>query len=362
MIPPSDLQMAAHGQMRSNIESLVEELTSPSSDTSISPSIAAQQTITCITEYLEQVRTHRSGATARFTIDGELFDDDDTPCVQEFFWQLWTSVLETALSKPRASQSIDERMVPIMLYISKLKETPQPEGQEWFISGQKIECRELPVLGWCVRDLFNAPSETLITNPSLMQSFKNEKAMAGANLESMESLSGPAADLAMDRHRWLALQEFSSRLWRDAKCEHYAINAIWVVREGIEDWPAAPPSFDVTPSSYEDWPAYCAFLVEAATIWFRNTAPLMYANTQVWGKNGNPNWPDNAGTPGRGGKRWEGIDGYDLEHKRWDTWKQVLKEIVQWCDIESKKGNMKGWRVREKVNAALEAMAAAESG
>ena len=198
-------------------------------------------------------------------------------------------------------------------------------------------------------------------NPSLLQLFENQEPIAGANMEGMQSLSGPTADLVTDRRRWLALQEFISRLWRDAKCDYYALYAIWAIREGLEDWPVPPPSFDVTPSSYEYWPAYRAFLVEAASIWIRNTAPLMYANTQVWGKNGNPEWPDDAGAPGRGGTRWLGIDGYDLEHKRWNLWKQVLKEVAQWCNSESKKGNAKGWGVRKEVNAALEAMAVAES-
>ncbi|KAF8601173.1 hypothetical protein BDV93DRAFT_510265 [Ceratobasidium sp. AG-I] len=318
--------------------------------------------MSCITEYLDQIQTHGSEAIARYNGAGERVEDGSTPGVHDFFGQLWTTIIETALSKPHEDQTLDGRMALIMSYISKLKEIPLPDGQEWFMRGQRTECRDLPVLGMCVRDLYNAPSETLDLNPALLETFEIQEAIAGANLEGTQSLSGPAVDISTDRDRWLLLQEFISRLWRDAQCNTYALYAIWAIRDGLEDWPVPPPSFDVTPSAYEDWPAYRAFLVEAASIWIRNTAPLMYANNQVWGKNGNPNWPDNAGTPGRGGKRWEGIDGYDLEHKRWDIWKQVLKEVVQWCDIESKKGNMKGWRVREEVNTALEAMAAAESG
>ena len=88
-------------------------------------------------------------------MDGEIFDDGSTPGVQEFFGHMWTTVLETALSKSRTNQTTDELMAPLTSDISKLKETPQPDAQEWFIRGEKVQCRELPALDMCVRDLFN---------------------------------------------------------------------------------------------------------------------------------------------------------------------------------------------------------------
>lgn len=184
---------------------------------------------------------------------------------------------------------------------------------------------------------------------------------AGVNIEDVESLSDSTSLLATERYKWLALQEFISRLWRDCQCDDYALTGIWALRDALEDWPTTPPPFDTIPSSYEESPAYRAFLVEAAAIWICNTAPLMYANSQAWGKNGRPDWPDNAGTPGRGGKRWEGFDGYDAEHRRWELWKQVLQEVIQWCDTQSAIGHMKGWRVKEEANNALKAMAAADN-
>lgn len=204
------------------------------------------------------------------------------------------------------------------------------------------------------------PLETAATNPVLLQSPENQAVVAGVIPEGTQSLSVAASSLATERRKWLALQEFISRLWRDCQCDDYALYALWAIRDALEDWPTTPPSFDIAPSSCEESPAYRALLVEAAAIWIRNTAPLMYANTQVWGKNGNPEWPDNAGAPGRGGNRWEGVDGYDVEHKRWDLWKQILQEVVQWCDTETAKGHTKGWRIKEEASKALEAMAAAE--
>ncbi|KZV81233.1 hypothetical protein EXIGLDRAFT_779928 [Exidia glandulosa HHB12029] len=44
------------------------------------------------------------------------------------------------------------------------------------------------------------------------------------------------------------------------------------------------------------------------------------------GPNGNPDWPDTMGVPGRGGDLWTGVDGYDPA--RWKLWKKGFEEVV----------------------------------
>ncbi|CAE6420413.1 unnamed protein product [Rhizoctonia solani] len=206
--------------------------------------------------------------------------------------------------------------------------------------------------------------DTTHIDPTVLRSEEAQAAVAGVvqlepqHLTSEDPVSG-TIHLTKSRHRWLSLQAFRSGLWRDCGCDECDIYAIWALRPALEDWPESPPACGSQYEMFENSPAYLAFQVEAASIWISNTAPLMYRCTTLMGPKGVPDWDMAAGTPGRGGRRWNGVDGYDREHKRWQVWKDVLGEVVQWCDRQGK-DQMKGWKVKDAAIRALEALKAAE--
>lgn len=190
-----------------------------------------------------------------------------------------------------------------------------------------------------------------------------QNALAGAPVSGSEDES---IKFALTRRKeWLAFQGFMARLWSEAGLEMYAKSSVWAARDALEDWPTEPPviiSGPLTgePPRAEETPACRALMVEAIAVWLHYAGPQIYACTEIWGPNGNPDWKQNQGAPGRGGARWDGVDGMDKEKKRWGLWKDVLKEIAAWYDREASAGRGEGWKVKRAVAEALKAMEAAE--
>jgi hypothetical protein len=190
-----------------------------------------------------------------------------------------------------------------------------------------------------------------------------QDALAGAGTGGNTDASVTA--VLKRRKEWLGLQALIAKLLSEMGLKEYTVHGIWAARDGLENWPTTPPAI-ITEQNLEDPPAsdetaaYCALLVEGATTWLRIAAPELYACTEIWGPNGNPEWKRNAGAPGRGGMRWKGVDGMDPEKKRWGLWKDVLHEVIAWYDKEADKGRGKNWKVKYGAVKALEAMALAE--
>jgi hypothetical protein len=166
---------------------------------------------------------------------------------------------------------------------------------------------------------------------------------------------------------WLLLNLFLARLWRDAAAADWALYSLWALRNGLEDLPtplpisAAHDEGSMKRDANTHTPAYVALVAETASLWLQTTAPLMYGCEEIWGPNGRDDWPSNRGAPGRGGKKWDGVDGFDKEHQRWALWKSVLREVVQWCDDCAKDVKFRIYRTKEAAERALQAMDAAES-
>lgn len=191
-----------------------------------------------------------------------------------------------------------------------------------------------------------------------------QNALAGAPIGGSEQDESINLVL-MRRKEWLALQGFMARLWSEAGLGSSAPSSVWAARDALEDWPTEPPAIISEPLTGEaprgeETAAYRALLVEGAALWLHFAAPQMYACTEIWGPNGNPEWKRNQGAPGQGGARWDGVDGMDKEKKRWGLWKNVLKDISAWYDKEASAGRGEGWKVKDAVAGALEAMEAAE--
>ncbi|CAE6431063.1 unnamed protein product [Rhizoctonia solani] len=355
--------MSDYGKMKSEVESTLDALLSPTQNMTSQDN--AEQIFEIGAGYIKTRIEHPTTAQG----DDEEEDEDElyrdsTPGVPRFFSTLWGAVIERVQNAPVESRAQGEYITRLIDLSRKLKEKSQPEAQEWLIGGEKTGWDQLPLLGSTIRDVYNEPIDTTGLDSSTLFSQEAQAVVAGASQPKVES-SGHAGSesiiirLAKSRNQWLSLQEFISCLWRDVGCNDYALYAIWALRPALEDWPESPPKPDAKSETFEQSAAYLAFQVEAATIWIRNTAPLMYDCTRIWGPNGDPDWPKRAGAPGRGGKRWSGVDGYDREHKRWQLWKDVLGEVVQWHDgVE--RSQVQGWKVKDASTSALEAMEQAE--
>ncbi|CAE6487438.1 unnamed protein product [Rhizoctonia solani] len=288
----------------------------------------------------------------------------DTPGVETFFWHLWARVLrDVGRCESDHDQETNGNVTRVIAFLKAMREVP--EGKHaWIVWGEDVDVRSLPLLGPGIRDANNGPfyytgpSDTEIARPEV----QNTLAGAGTGGHTNESVT-----VSLTRRReWLGLQALIAKLLSEVGLEECILHGIWAARDGLEDWPVDPPAIIVEqpsgePPSGEDTAGYRALMVEGATTWLRIAAPQLYTCTEIWGPNGNPEWKRNAGVPGRGGARWKGVDGMDRDKKRWNLWKDVLHEVVAWCDKEASAGRGKDWKVKGSALKALDAMAAAEA-
>ncbi|CAE7113252.1 unnamed protein product [Rhizoctonia solani] len=349
--------------MESDIESTLDVLVTPIAN--IPSHEAAERIYKLGTDFIN-ARTQCASSSAEDDEDVQIYGKATTPGVPTFFCDLWSGLIDRIHQAPVEEQAHEEHMTRLVDFVGQLQAKPH-EGEEWLIRGVKCRWDDLPLLGANIRDCYREPFETTgpeAFDPSTLLSQEAQNAMAGAvQLEPQhlanEGTQSETIRLVKSRHQWLSYQTFISRLWRDCGRNEYDKYAIWALRPALEDWPEFPPACDAKCTTYEESAAYLALQVEVASIWICNTASLMYQCAEIYGPKGNPNWPKEAGTPGRGGRRWDGVDGYDREHKRWQVWKDVLGEVIKWCDGVAK-DQMQGWKVRDAAVRALEAMKTAE--
>ncbi|QRV90262.1 hypothetical protein RhiJN_18280 [Ceratobasidium sp. AG-Ba] len=275
--------------------------------------------------------------------EGKMTQDKKELLMADFFYTIWNTIIPSFLS--RKEQPNDFMRVQAEIYlIYGLQTIPVDEDDI-------IQWPKLPLLHQRIRDLFNGEVtlkyQIPVTNfyrpdpigidwvdPIFLSSLETQRALAGLGSTTQKDI----VPLVKQRNDWLSLQHFCASLWLHCGRDEYALYALWIIRDGLEDWPNDPPSFSSIPGTYENSPAYHVLNVEAALVWIIKVAELMYREIRVWGQNGNPNWPVCSGAPGKGGARWHGVDGYDIDHARWDLWKDVLQKIVEWCDQEESKG------------------------
>ena len=153
---------------------------------------------------------------------------------------------------------------------------------------------------------------------------------------------------ATAHRKYVNMHRFFMHIWQAGvlDCSSYGIYAL---RDGIEELDL---DAEEAPGQHE-CPRAMAVEIAAASV--QEAAPAMYACTDIMGPNGNPDWPSNAGAPGRGGKRWQGVDGYTPQ--RWALWKTIFMEIVE----GKGKYKLPDYTV-EASRRALAAMEKAEAG
>ncbi|KAG8714336.1 hypothetical protein FRC08_012075 [Ceratobasidium sp. 394] len=337
------------------LQSAFSELLEPQS--SQSPETAAERIVSIAKAYVDE---HSNDPVDPTIVRRNSGPKRDTPGAETFSWSLWECLLRAIGvwdTDERFTQNLD-RAIGLVKALQA-----RPEGElKWTIWGQDTSIRSLPLIGPSMREANNGPFSYTGPDDDALSRPEVQNALAGAAPPSTLA-QDDNVNLALKRRRgWLALQAFMARLWSNAELDAFAVCSVWAEREGLEDWPAAPPSiFDGGESAEErpvgeDTPAYRALMVEGAAVWLRFAAPKMYACTEIWGPNGNPDWQKNEGAPGRGGERWQGVDGMDKEKERWALWREVLKDVVAWYDREEVGGRGSGWKVKEEATAALEAM------
>ncbi|KAF8604499.1 hypothetical protein BDV93DRAFT_605816 [Ceratobasidium sp. AG-I] len=285
----------------------------------------------------------------------------DTPGAETFCWSAWGAIL-----KAIGIWDTEEQLVENLNRATALAKATQTKPENDFkctIWGEDVNMQSLPLIGPSFREANNGPFCYTGPNDEDLVRPEVQNALAGAPVSGSEDES---VNLALTRRKeWLALQGFMARLWRDAGVDMFAQSSVWAARDALEDWPTDPPTIISGPLTgelprAEETPAYRALMVEGIALWLHYAGPQIYACTEIWGPNGNPDWKQNQGAPGHGGARWDGVDGMDKEKKRWGLWKSVLKEIAGWYDKEVSAGRGEGWKVKRAVAGALEAMEAVE--
>ncbi|KAF8604498.1 hypothetical protein BDV93DRAFT_507452 [Ceratobasidium sp. AG-I] len=285
----------------------------------------------------------------------------DTPGAETFSWSAWEALLK-AMGSWDSEQHLAENLDRAIVLTKVLQSRPEDEFK-CTVWGEDTNLRSLPLVGPCLREANNGPFRHTGPNDEDLVRPEVQNALAGAPVSGSEDES---VNLALTRRKeWLALQGYMARLWSEAGVDIFAQSSVWAARDALEDWPTEPPTIisgplTGEPPRAEETPAYRALMVEGIALWLHYAAPQIYACTEIWGPNGNPDWKRSQGAPGRGGTRWDGVDGMDKEKKRWGLWKSVLKEIAGWYDKEVSAGRGEGWKVKRAVAGALEAMEAVE--
>ncbi|QRV74761.1 hypothetical protein RhiJN_02776 [Ceratobasidium sp. AG-Ba] len=340
-------------ELKVKLASTFSDLLGPQS--SLSPEKAAEQIVAIAKAYVDE---HSNDPVDPNAVRRNSGPKRDTPGAETFFWSLWECLVE-AISEWNSEATFRHNLGQAIALVKALQ--AQPDEPKWTIWGEDTSIKALPLVGPSLREANNGPLAYLGPDDDALARPEVQNALAGAPPATL--VKDENIDLAVLRRKnWLAFQGFMAKLWAEAGLESFAVCSIWAVRDGLEDWPAAPPPiFDQTESEEErpvgeETPAYRVLLAEGAAMWFVFAAPQMYACTEIWGPNGNPDWPSNKGAPGRGGERWQGVDGMDKEKQRWALWREVLKDVVAWHDREEVAGRGVGWRVKYIVAAALEEM------
>ncbi|EIN06205.1 hypothetical protein PUNSTDRAFT_145514 [Punctularia strigosozonata HHB-11173 SS5] len=285
--------------------------------------------------------------------------EGDTPGAESFFWTLWAAVLDAVREGSVDDEASRARVDRAVAFVAAMKALPPDDGSpKWTLWGEAQTWRDLPLLGPTVRENYNGPFQNRLRDANALYiSEEGQAAIARAHptIGADGAPNGDLADVQRSCEAWLLLNLFLARLWRAGAVDWAALYALWALRSGLEDAPSPLPRPSASPVD-----AYVSLAVEVASLWLQHAAPLVYRCTDVWGPNGRADWPGNRGAPGRGGRRWTGVDGFDAEHARWALWKSVLREVARWCEQVEGEGRMKGWKIGQATEKALEAMEAAE--
>lgn len=215
--------------------------------------------------------------------------DADTPGLEDFLWQLWNDVLDTA-------QSSDVGQ-PRLVEIVRLLKGATHHNTTWRIWGAETDWKELPLLGPQARERYNGPSPNANLSDPTVQAF-----LAG---ERPDPSKPDLVAVYNDSERWINLNHFLARLYASVVWD-FGLYGIWSMRAALEgggDDSLGPESLRI----------------EIAAVWIVIAGKTMYESKEKYEESG------------KGGPLWKGANGYSRE--RWAFWKKQFEEYQQQPNI-----------------------------
>ncbi|KAL1679325.1 hypothetical protein EV122DRAFT_289694 [Schizophyllum commune] len=255
-------------------------------------------------------------------------DANDTPGLESFLYELWSEVVKMA-------QEDDMYHARLLEILAELKKTENAElkktERDWRVWGAPASLNELSTFGAVARDAFEAPKVEI--NGKVIRTTPEDASLLAS--DATDAADARTLAFTAARQRFLRLHLFLAHVWA-AGLWPCADLALWTMRDALE---YAPDH-----STYKRVPR--TLKVEAAAQWAVHAGRAMYECKEIMGPKGNADWPANAGAPGRGGDKWEGVDGYDAA--RWRLWREEFGRIAE---EEGEREN-----VRRAAKEAAEAM------
>ncbi|KAL1745162.1 hypothetical protein HDZ31DRAFT_63417 [Schizophyllum fasciatum] len=257
----------------------------------------------------------------------------DTPGLEAFLWLFWSLLLQAV--EQTDSDALHTRVLDVMAQL-KTHESPR----DWCVWGSAHQIwQDLVLFGPNVRESLNGPS----VHAAGKHISSSEWTPGDIDMLTAAELPPDADERAQAFHatgrKWVNLQTFLARAWA-AGVYNGAVHALWAMRDALED----EETEDTHPRMSR------ALAVEATAAWVTHAAKLMFRCKEIFGPNSRADWEANQGAPGRGGRKWDGVDGYDPA--RWKLWKDEFAMFLR----EERSHQ----HVRRAVESALIAMDNAE--
>ncbi|KAI5890960.1 uncharacterized protein SCHCODRAFT_02627750 [Schizophyllum commune H4-8] len=236
-------------------------------------------------------------------------DAKDTPGLETFLYELWSEVVKMA-------QEDDMYHARLLEILAELKKTENAElkktERNWRVWGAPASLSELSTFGAVARDAFEAPKVEL--DGKVIRTTPEDAPLFAS--DARDDADARTLAFTAARQRFLRLHRFLACVWAAGLWPFHDL-ALWTMRDALEYGPDH--------SSYKRVPR--ALKVEAAAQWAVHAGRQMYECKEIMGPKGNANWPANAGAPGRGGDKWDGVDGYDAG--RWRLWREEFGRIAE---------------------------------
>lgn len=242
-------------------------------------------------------------------------------------YRIWNLVCDAAREIPRSQ----EKLVELLAAIRQLPDV-KCKRSEYFGPMDSINWRDLPILGWMLRDLWNCRSHSLLStfkqpppNATPIHSITPIPIFA----HSAADAHPPASDDDRDkvRQQWVNVNAFAAKLTA-ADVTVSKLFAIWGFREALEDecWdppfnPAASDEVCRVAKLYGSTIGILDGLVPAAAQWIFHAGPLVFQCQEEY--------PPGArgGDPAGGGNLWKGKHGFCRE--RWQLWKSRFQWVAE---------------------------------
>ncbi|KAI4527611.1 MFS general substrate transporter [Schizophyllum commune Loenen D] len=245
----------------------------------------------------------------------------DTPGLEAFLWFFWSQLLQAV--EHSDSDAFHTRVLDVMASL-KAHESPK-------------DCLFAPN----VRECLNGPTVFVAGKHLPTAEWTPEERELLTAAEAPQTADERAQAFVTTGRRYVSLHKFLARAWA-TDLYNGTTHALWAMRDAFEYEPGS--------EHYHKLPR--ALAVEAAAPWAAHDAKRMFKCREILGPKGRKDWEESLGAPGRGGEKWNGVDGYDVA--RWKLWKEGFEEFLR------EERSQKLQHVRRAVEAALIAMDNAE--